>query len=120
MGDGLLGWAANTACCLWTLFVCVIFSLPTVLPVTKENMNYASVCVGSIVQLCTAHAQAGIDLGACRSSQAASSFFPCESSFPCTALALTFMADMLQRVVHLRVRELVTRRLGLSDAEIFC
>lgn len=43
MGDGLLGWAANITCISWTLFVCVIFSLPTVLPVTKDNMNYASV-----------------------------------------------------------------------------
>ena len=43
MGDGILGWAANITCILWTLFVVVIFSLPTILPVTKENMNYASV-----------------------------------------------------------------------------
>ena len=44
MGDGLLGWSANVICIVWTLFVCVIFSLPTIIPVTKENMNYASVC----------------------------------------------------------------------------
>lgn len=43
MGDGLLGYAANYACILWTLFVCVIFSFPTYLPVTPQNMNYASV-----------------------------------------------------------------------------
>lgn len=43
MGDGLLGWAANVTCISWTLFVCVIFSLPTVLPVTRNNMNYAAV-----------------------------------------------------------------------------
>ena len=43
MGSGLLGWAANVTCIAWTLFVCVIFSLPTVLPVTAQNMNYASV-----------------------------------------------------------------------------
>ncbi|KAJ6630135.1 amino acid permease [Mycena sp. CBHHK59/15] len=43
MGNGLLGWAANCACILWTLFVCVIFSFPTIRPVTKLNMNYASV-----------------------------------------------------------------------------
>ncbi|KAH9943790.1 APC amino acid permease [Amylocystis lapponica] len=49
MGDGLLGWAANTACILWTLFVCVVFSLPTVLPVTRDNMNYASVITGGVV-----------------------------------------------------------------------
>ncbi|KAJ7042774.1 amino acid permease, partial [Mycena alexandri] len=43
MGSGALGWAANIACISWTLFVCVIFSFPTVKPVTKLNMNYASV-----------------------------------------------------------------------------
>jgi len=43
MGDGLLGWAANVACISWTLFVCVIFSFPTLKPVTALNMNYASV-----------------------------------------------------------------------------
>ena len=30
-------------CIIWTLFVCVIFSLPNVLPVTPRNMNYAPV-----------------------------------------------------------------------------
>lgn len=50
MGSGIVGWAANIACISWTLFVCVIFSLPTVLPVTRENMNYASVItIGVIV-----------------------------------------------------------------------
>ena len=44
MGDGLLGWAANLTCIFWTMFVCVIFCIPTELPVTKTNMNYASVC----------------------------------------------------------------------------
>ncbi|TFK48319.1 APC amino acid permease [Heliocybe sulcata] len=51
MGDGLLGWACNINCCLWTLFVCVIFSLPTELPVTPQNMNYASVITGGVVIL---------------------------------------------------------------------
>lgn len=60
MGPGLLGWTANVLCIVsllldmvvlrltleqsWTLFICVIFSLPTILPVTPDNMNYASVC----------------------------------------------------------------------------
>ena len=44
MGDGLLGLLCNVACIFWTLFVTVIFSLPTVRPVTAQNMNYASVC----------------------------------------------------------------------------
>ncbi|KAG6911061.1 hypothetical protein DXG01_004576 [Tephrocybe rancida] len=43
MGDGFLGKFCNATCILWTLFVCVIFSFPTYLPVTKDNMNYASV-----------------------------------------------------------------------------
>ncbi|KAL4253752.1 Amino Acid-Polyamine-Organocation Transporter [Abortiporus biennis] len=51
MGDGLLGWSANILCILWTLFVCIIFSIPTVLPVTKENMNYASVITGGVIIL---------------------------------------------------------------------
>ncbi|TDL26914.1 APC amino acid permease [Rickenella mellea] len=51
MGDGLLGWAANITCILWTLFVSVIFALPTVLPVTKTNMNYAAVITSSVIIL---------------------------------------------------------------------
>ncbi|EGO20408.1 hypothetical protein SERLADRAFT_453070 [Serpula lacrymans var. lacrymans S7.9] len=51
MGSGFLGWAANVMCISWTLFVCVIFSLPNVLPVTKTNMNYASVITAGVVIL---------------------------------------------------------------------
>ncbi|KAI0299018.1 amino acid/polyamine transporter I [Multifurca ochricompacta] len=51
MGDGLLGWAVNINCIVWTLFVSVIFSLPTYLPVTKDTMNYASVITGGVVLL---------------------------------------------------------------------
>ncbi|KAH9976791.1 amino acid permease-domain-containing protein [Lactifluus volemus] len=51
LGDGLLGWAVNLNCIVWTLFVSVIFSLPTYLPVTKNTMNYASVITGSVVLL---------------------------------------------------------------------
>lgn len=43
MGDGFLGWAVNTMCILWTIFVAIILALPTIMPVTKLNMNYASV-----------------------------------------------------------------------------
>ena len=43
MGDGWLGFLSNYICISWTLFICVIFSIPTNLPVTKLNMNYASV-----------------------------------------------------------------------------
>jgi Amino acid permease len=51
LGDGLLGWVVNLNCIVWTLFVSVIFSLPTVLPVTKNTMNYASVITGSVILL---------------------------------------------------------------------
>ena len=43
IGDGWLGVMCNWICISWTLFVCVIFSIPTYLPVTKLNMNYAAV-----------------------------------------------------------------------------
>ncbi|KAI0830261.1 APC amino acid permease [Trametes gibbosa] len=51
MGDGFLGWFANVNCILWTLFVCVIFALPTVLPVTGETMNYAAPITGGVILL---------------------------------------------------------------------
>ncbi|KAL4066403.1 amino acid/polyamine transporter I [Scleroderma yunnanense] len=51
MGPGTVGWVANVACISWTLFVFVVFSLPTVLPVTKENMNYAIVITVSVIVL---------------------------------------------------------------------
>ncbi|KAF8903067.1 amino acid/polyamine transporter I [Mucidula mucida] len=51
MGDGLLGAVVNWICIFWTLFVVVIFSFPTVLPVTKENMNYASVITVGVMVL---------------------------------------------------------------------
>lgn len=51
LGDGWLGWAVNVCCITWTLFVSVIFSLPTVLPVTANTMNYASVITASVVLL---------------------------------------------------------------------
>lgn len=47
MGDGVVGLFCNTMCISWTLFVCVIFSLPTVMPVTADNMNYASVSLSN-------------------------------------------------------------------------
>ena len=48
MGDGWMGLLCNSICILWTLFVCIIFSIPTNLPVTDLNMNYASVSSLSI------------------------------------------------------------------------
>lgn len=49
MGTGVIGWTANITCISWTLFMSVIFSLPTILPVTRENMNYASVITIGVV-----------------------------------------------------------------------
>jgi len=40
---GRFSFAVNTFAVLWNLFLCVIFVLPTIRPVTAENMNYASV-----------------------------------------------------------------------------
>ncbi|KAF9512453.1 hypothetical protein BS47DRAFT_1382962 [Hydnum rufescens UP504] len=51
MGDGLLGWIVNINCICWVCFVTVILCLPTVLPITKDNFNYASVITGSVIIL---------------------------------------------------------------------
>ncbi|KAF7329814.1 APC amino acid permease [Mycena kentingensis (nom. inval.)] len=51
LGPGLLGWACNLICIFWTAFICVIFSFPTVKPVTPENMNYASVITVGVMFL---------------------------------------------------------------------
>ncbi|KAG9318384.1 APC amino acid permease [Chiua virens] len=42
MGDGWLGAFVNVWGTLWTIFICVMFSLPTLLPVTVTTMNYAA------------------------------------------------------------------------------
>ncbi|TRM60043.1 amino acid/polyamine transporter I [Schizophyllum amplum] len=51
MGDGIVGLAANVICISWTVFIIVIFSLPTVRPVTSDNMNYASVITVGVMFL---------------------------------------------------------------------
>ncbi|KAJ7057055.1 APC amino acid permease [Mycena amicta] len=51
MGNGALGWTANLMCITWTCFICVIFCFPTVKPVTKLNMNYASVITVGVMFL---------------------------------------------------------------------
>ncbi|KAL0574761.1 polyamine transporter tpo5 [Marasmius crinis-equi] len=51
MGSGFIGKAANWTCITWTAFVCIIFSFPTVFPVTPENMNYASVITVGVMVL---------------------------------------------------------------------
>ncbi|KAJ1306034.1 hypothetical protein OPQ81_010747 [Rhizoctonia solani] len=49
MGNGFLGWTVNILCILWTLFVAVILALPTIIPVTQLNMNYASVITAGVM-----------------------------------------------------------------------
>ncbi|KAF8331863.1 APC amino acid permease [Cantharellus anzutake] len=49
LGEGWLGWLVNVNCILWVSFVTVILSLPTVLPITKDNFNYASVITGAVI-----------------------------------------------------------------------
>ncbi|PYH89547.1 amino acid transporter [Aspergillus ellipticus CBS 707.79] len=46
---GALGTAVNVWACLWTLFVSVIFVLPTERPVTPDNMNYCSVFLAAVL-----------------------------------------------------------------------
>jgi hypothetical protein len=38
----------NTWACIWTLFVSIIFILPTFRPVTGQNMNYAIAFLGLV------------------------------------------------------------------------
>ncbi|KAG9315608.1 APC amino acid permease [Chiua virens] len=50
LGNGWLGTFVNIWTILWILFISVIFSLPTLLPVTALNMNYAApVTIGVVV-----------------------------------------------------------------------
>ena len=51
MGNGWFGVFANVWCALWTFFVCVVFALPTQLPVRATNMNYASVIIVGVIAL---------------------------------------------------------------------
>lgn len=45
---GKFSWAVNFWACTWTLFVSIIFILPTLYPVTALNMNYAIAFLGAI------------------------------------------------------------------------
>lgn len=51
MGDGWLGWFFNVSCIVWVVFICVIFSMPTLLPVTAQTMNYAAPITCGVVFL---------------------------------------------------------------------
>ncbi|KAJ6134695.1 hypothetical protein N7523_001017 [Penicillium sp. IBT 18751x] len=46
---GALSWIVNVWACLWTLFVSVIFVLPTAMPVAADNMNYACVYLAALL-----------------------------------------------------------------------
>ncbi|KAA1475343.1 amino acid transporter [Dentipellis sp. KUC8613] len=48
---GRWSWPLNVASALFTIFICVLFVLPTARPVTPQNMNYAVVAVGGIFVL---------------------------------------------------------------------
>lgn len=41
--------------CIWTLFVSIIFLMPTIRPVTAENMNYAVVFLAAILAFATVY-----------------------------------------------------------------
>lgn len=46
---GKVGYFVNAWACTWTLFVSIIFILPTIRPVTPTNMNYAIAFLGLIL-----------------------------------------------------------------------
>ncbi|KAL0564053.1 polyamine transporter tpo5 [Marasmius crinis-equi] len=46
---GRWSWAVNAAGVAFTVFVCVLFVLPTAHPVNQDNMNYAVVSVGGLM-----------------------------------------------------------------------
>ncbi|KAF5373654.1 hypothetical protein D9758_000775 [Tetrapyrgos nigripes] len=46
---GKWSWTINALSFAFTVFICVLFILPTAHPVTKDNMNYAIVSVGGIM-----------------------------------------------------------------------
>ncbi|KAI1329078.1 amino acid permease [Xylariaceae sp. FL0255] len=56
---GKIGWFVNIYACIWTLFVSIIFILPTIRPVTPQNMNYAIVYLGGILATSTIFWYAG-------------------------------------------------------------
>ncbi|KAJ5641312.1 hypothetical protein N7490_005312 [Penicillium lividum] len=45
----------NAYACLWTLFVSVIFVLPTAMPALADNMNYACVYLAAVLVFSTAY-----------------------------------------------------------------
>ncbi|KAG8699748.1 hypothetical protein FRC08_005127 [Ceratobasidium sp. 394] len=49
MGDGALGWTVNSICIIWTIFISIILSFPTIRPVTKLNMNYSPIIIITVM-----------------------------------------------------------------------
>jgi len=56
---GKIGYFVNAWACLWTLFVSIIFILPTLRPVTAENMNYAIAIMALILLFALVYWYAG-------------------------------------------------------------
>ncbi|EPQ50519.1 hypothetical protein GLOTRDRAFT_50528, partial [Gloeophyllum trabeum ATCC 11539] len=50
---GRYSWAINVASALFTVFICVLFILPTSYPVNSINMNYAVLAIGAVMLLVT-------------------------------------------------------------------
>ena len=46
---GRVGYFVNAWACVWTLFVSIIFIMPTALPVAPDTMNYAVVYLAGIL-----------------------------------------------------------------------
>ena len=46
-----VGWVVNSIAVAWIAFECVLFSMPTALPVTQVSMNYASVVLVGFMAL---------------------------------------------------------------------
>ena len=49
-----IGWFVNVVAVAWIAFELVLFSMPTVLPVTEVNMNYASVVLVGFMAMAAA------------------------------------------------------------------
>lgn len=49
LGEGLFGNAIRWVCIFWTLFECIVLSIPTTTPVTALSMNWAAVVFGGVM-----------------------------------------------------------------------
>ncbi|KIS69619.1 uncharacterized protein UMAG_02154 [Mycosarcoma maydis] len=53
LGRGLLGKTVNFIAVLWTIFECVVLSIPTVQPITQFNFNYSWVIMVGVLLIAT-------------------------------------------------------------------